>query len=289
MVETRLAAKGAGAGLAATIPPGHARGRSARQRHRGGGGFRDSGIARRSPDRWHSAQGQRRPGHVTKTLLQNIEVLSAGQNIQKDAEGKPVSVPVVNLLVTPEQAEILSLASNETRIQLVLRNPMDKDETNTAGTAVSYLFENRMDWRRRVAKPSAEVPAKGAHPSAAAGASSSASGSRESETRAAAPPITVEVIHGSSRAESKFAQEKINMPRRANRNEFPRIHTLACRERAGLTAALAQAPTTQATASRDLTVTVGKSVLVDSPRSSSASPLPMALWRKRWRSRRARS
>ena len=77
---------------------------------------------------------------MTKTLLQNMEVLSAGQDMQKDAEGKPVSVPVVNLLVTPEQAEILSLASNEMRIQLVLRNPLDTQTVTTPGTAVSNLF-----------------------------------------------------------------------------------------------------------------------------------------------------
>ena len=44
-------------------------------------------------------------GPKVKTLLQNIEVLSAGTDIQKDAEGKPKQVQVVNLLVTPEQAE----------------------------------------------------------------------------------------------------------------------------------------------------------------------------------------
>src|SRR5207247_1773112 len=45
-------------------------------------------------------------------------------------------------LVTPEQAEILSLASNEMRIQLVLRNPTDTEDTKTPGTAVQYLFDN---------------------------------------------------------------------------------------------------------------------------------------------------
>ena len=45
-----------------------------------------------------SAQGA---GSISRTLLQNISVLSAGQNYQKDAEGKPVLVQVVNLLVTP--------------------------------------------------------------------------------------------------------------------------------------------------------------------------------------------
>jgi pilus assembly protein CpaB len=79
-------------------------------------------------------------GTLTKTMLQNIEVLSAGQDFKKDAEGKPVMVQVVNLLVTPEQAEQLSLASNQTTIQLILRNPLDRQMTQTPGAAMSNLF-----------------------------------------------------------------------------------------------------------------------------------------------------
>jgi len=79
-------------------------------------------------------------GPVTTTMLQNLEVLSAGQEFRKDAEGKPVAVPVVNLLVTPDQAEQLSLASKQTTIQLDLRNPLDHEVTKTSGTALAKLF-----------------------------------------------------------------------------------------------------------------------------------------------------
>jgi pilus assembly protein CpaB len=139
LLDNRLAAVGAGAGLAATIPPGM---RAVAVRVNdivGVAGFVVSGmrvdvlIAGNPP-------GSAASGPKVKTLLQNIEVLSAGQNFQKDAEGKPVQVPVVNLLVTPDQAEILSLASNETRIQLILRNPLDTQPTNTPGTAMATLF-----------------------------------------------------------------------------------------------------------------------------------------------------
>ncbi len=51
-------------------------------------------------------------GILTKTILQNIQVLSAGTDIQRDAAGKPQQVQVVTLLVTPQQAQTLSLASN---------------------------------------------------------------------------------------------------------------------------------------------------------------------------------
>ena len=95
----------------------------------------------------------RRSDTQVKTILQNIEVLSAGQNYQKDAEGKPVTVQVVNLLVTPDQAEILSLASNETRIQLVLRNPLDKEVAKTIGTAVTEPFRRTETARARRGPP----------------------------------------------------------------------------------------------------------------------------------------
>jgi pilus assembly protein CpaB len=79
-------------------------------------------------------------GSITRTILQNIEVLSAGQNYQKDTEGKPVIVQVVNLLVNPEQAETLSLAGNNASIQLVLRNPLDTTMAKTSGTGMTSLF-----------------------------------------------------------------------------------------------------------------------------------------------------
>ena len=50
-------------------------------------------------------------------------------------------VQVVNLLVTPEQAEILNLAT-EQRIQLVLRNPMDTEMAKVPPTAISSIFSN---------------------------------------------------------------------------------------------------------------------------------------------------
>jgi pilus assembly protein CpaB len=79
-------------------------------------------------------------GVLCRTVLQDIEVLSAGQKIEKNVEGKPESVQVVNLLVSPDQAEVLSLASDQTRVQLVLRNPLDTNEHPTAGISLASLF-----------------------------------------------------------------------------------------------------------------------------------------------------
>jgi pilus assembly protein CpaB len=67
-------------------------------------------------------------------------VLSAGQQIQPDASGKAVNVPVVTLLVTPGQAEILTLAGNEGKIQLVLRNSADLALGQAPGRQMSELY-----------------------------------------------------------------------------------------------------------------------------------------------------
>lgn len=71
---------------------------------------------------------------LTQTILEDVQVLAAGQSIQPDAEGKPQRVNVVTFLCTPEDAAKVILAASEGRIQLVLRNAVDKiDEQQTAG------------------------------------------------------------------------------------------------------------------------------------------------------------
>jgi pilus assembly protein CpaB len=86
-----------------------------------------------------SADGSRN-GTLCRTILQNIEVLSAGQKIERNVEGKPESAQVVNLLVTPTQAEILDVASGDTKVQLVLRNPLDTKEETTQGASLAKLM-----------------------------------------------------------------------------------------------------------------------------------------------------
>jgi pilus assembly protein CpaB len=141
IVESRLAAVGSGGGLAATIRQGMRACAVKVDEVVGVAGFVTPGmrvdvlISGNPPGPANLVQGTK-----VKTLLQNIEVLSAGTDIQKDAEGKPQQVQVVNLLVTPDQAELLSLASNQTKIQLVLRNPLDTQTAHPPGTAMNTLF-----------------------------------------------------------------------------------------------------------------------------------------------------
>lgn len=143
ILETRLAPKGAGAGLAATIPPGMRAVAVRVNEVVGVGGFVVPGMRVDVIVSGNPPGAPSNIGTIARTVLQNIEVLSAGQNIQKDAEGKPVSVPVVNLLVTPEQAEILTLAGNEGKIQLVLRNAGDQSVEKTPGRMLAELYPVR--------------------------------------------------------------------------------------------------------------------------------------------------
>ena len=79
-------------------------------------------------------------GRLTKTILSNVRVISAGEHLAPDASGKPRRVPVVTLLLSPEQAELLTLAKAHGRIQLVLRNAMDEVATKTKGVREPELF-----------------------------------------------------------------------------------------------------------------------------------------------------
>jgi pilus assembly protein CpaB len=181
ILESRLAAVGSGGGLAATIPQGMRACAVKVDDVVGVAGFVTPGmrvdvlISGVPP----GAQAQTAlEGLQARTILQNIQVLSAGTEIQKDPEGKPKPVQVVNLLVTPEQAETLSLASNQqVKIQLVLRNPLDTKTDQVPGTAMTNLF----------ADPGYRKPTSSGH-----------------VRRAEPDTFTIEVINGSKAGEEKF-------------------------------------------------------------------------------------
>jgi len=80
-----------------------------------------------------------RPQAITKTLLQNVQTLAAGQSVTRDKEGKPQTVTVITLLVSPNDAELLALASKEGRLQLALRNTLDTLTVATSGARADRL------------------------------------------------------------------------------------------------------------------------------------------------------
>jgi pilus assembly protein CpaB len=77
---------------------------------------------------------------VSRTILENVQVLAAGQNVEQDSNGKPQNVQVVTLLVTPEQAQDVALASLDNRIQLSLRNPLDQEQKEPQAVQRTSLF-----------------------------------------------------------------------------------------------------------------------------------------------------
>jgi pilus assembly protein CpaB len=140
VTEHRLAPVGSGGGLAATIPPGMRACAVKVNEVVGVAGFVVPGMRVDVLITGIPPEANALDGPKVRTLLQNIQVLSAGVNFQQDKAGKPEQAQVVNLLVSPAQAEILTLASNETHIQLVLRNPMDTQVSALPGTVMSTLF-----------------------------------------------------------------------------------------------------------------------------------------------------
>lgn len=70
---------------------------------------------------------------MSKVFMQDMRVLSMGTTVERDANGKPITATTAALEVTPEQAEILAVATHEGSIQLVLRGYGDKDTVKTKG------------------------------------------------------------------------------------------------------------------------------------------------------------
>jgi pilus assembly protein CpaB len=133
----KLAAENAGAGLPSLIPPGM-RAVSVRVNEVVAvAGFVVPGT-RVDVLLTGNPTGTNEP--LTTTVLENVEVLAAGQKLQHSAQGEPQSVPVITLLVSPEDAQKLTMASNEGRIQLALRNPLDTSEENLAVLRDSSLY-----------------------------------------------------------------------------------------------------------------------------------------------------
>jgi len=92
-------------------------------------------------------------GTLTQTVLQDVEVLTAGQTIEPDPQGKPQPVDVVTLLLTPEDSQKLQLATTQGAIQFVLRNGTD--------TKTAELRPARLDQLVSMPKPPAVVTRSG--------------------------------------------------------------------------------------------------------------------------------
>ena len=172
----KLAPIQAGAGLPATIPEGMRGVSVAVNEVVGVAGFVEPGTMVDVLATGRTGNGDT----LTRTILENVRVLAAGQKIEQDKDGKPQTVPVITLLVTPDDAARLTMAATQGKIQLALRNTIDTKSMNPATVMQAALFA-----------PSGAPPA--VH-----------TGKPRAIAPAAPPPYFVEVIVGTKRETKTF-------------------------------------------------------------------------------------
>jgi pilus assembly protein CpaB len=185
----KLASKDAGAGLPPIIQPGY---RALSVRVNDVVGVAGYVLPGTRVDVVATVNPTQRPEDVTsKVIMTNVQVLASGTKIERDDKNnKPMAVSVVTLLVSPEEAERLTLASTEGKIQLALRNPIDKTAPTTSGIRPLGLMAGRFVRpapapTRRIASAAPAAPVVAAPP----------------------PPPTVEIIRGDKRAHEAVSQE----------------------------------------------------------------------------------
>jgi len=182
-----LAQPGSGIGLSVKIPPGM-RATSVRSNEvTGVAGFLFPGS---HVDVLGTFTVPGSTGPVTQTILQNVEVLTAGEKNEPDPSGKPQTVTVVTLLLSPEDSQKLLLASTQATLQFVLRNGADQAQDKVAPTSLPQLTSG--------AKPPEPVRAPERHTPRVVS---------KQEVHASPPTtIVVEVIQGQTRKEEKFPE-----------------------------------------------------------------------------------
>ena len=123
ILERDLAAAGSGSGLTTRIPAGMRAISLKSDEVVGVAGFLLPGTHVDVLVTYHGMGPQ--GGAATTTVLQDTQILAAGQKMQPDPEGKPSSVDVVTLLVSPVDAERVVQASSQGVVHFVLRNGAD--------------------------------------------------------------------------------------------------------------------------------------------------------------------
>jgi pilus assembly protein CpaB len=136
LTEPLLTAPGAGPGLAGKIPDGMRAIAMRTDEVVGVAGFLqpDSYV-----DVLATVHTDKTPEPTTFIVLQNAQVLAAGHQIEPDPEGKPSTVTVVTLLLSPADAERAVLASLQGTIHFILRNGSDKGTPSAPSLDLAQL------------------------------------------------------------------------------------------------------------------------------------------------------
>ena len=128
-----------------------------------------------------SGQGEQQ----TTTVLKNVLVLAAGQRLERTPMSDAQMAPVITLLVSPDDAQRLTLASTNGRIQLALRNPLDTRQDELGASNSGSLYKNASTLAQVAPKPTIKHVVVPAAPPA---------------------PYTIEVIKGTKKDVTKFPQ-----------------------------------------------------------------------------------
>ncbi len=185
VLEGKLAPKESGAGLSATIPEGMRALSVSVNEVIGVAGFVIPGTMVDVLVTGHAMGPNSMAGDLTRTILENVRVLAAGQKVQQDREGKPQTVAVITLLVSPDDATKLTMAANDGKIQLALRNTVDSKKNDPATIQQAELFTASGP------KLTIKHPATG--------------GGKKSVTPPSPPPpYVIEVITGNKRENKSF-------------------------------------------------------------------------------------
>src|SRR5271166_1908234 len=138
ILPSKLAPENAGAGLPSLIPPGM-RAVSVRVNEvvsvAGfvGPGTRVDVLLTGTPNGSNESQ--------TTTVLQNVAVIASGHTLERSATGEALNTPVITLLASPEDAERVTLAQSEGKIQLSLRNPLDTRQDEVVAANAKGLYK----------------------------------------------------------------------------------------------------------------------------------------------------
>ena len=177
ILKRDLGLEGSGIGLSTKIPPGMRATAIKSNEIVGVAGFLYPGS---HVDVLCTINMPNNAGNLTQTVLQDVEVLTAGQTIEPDPQGKPQQVDVVTLLLTPEDSQKIQLATTQGVIQFVLRNGTD--------TKTAELHPARLDQLVPMPKPPGVVVKNG----------------KRVAVVKAQPTYVLEVIQGTQKTVHKF-------------------------------------------------------------------------------------
>ena len=136
---------------------------------------------------------------MTKTILQNVEVLAAGGVKEVGKKKGRISASVVTLSLTPEESDKLALAATAGSIWLSMRNLRDKALSELEPVSVNELIP--LEKAMAGAGPEGK-PEEGATPGekSKGKAGKSVKGTEKKKPRG----YVVEILHGGEKTEAEF-------------------------------------------------------------------------------------